>query len=830
MDAVKGLCTLLVGCVVMVVAVSGAAHSAQREEAVEQSDLVVFAGHPRLIVAGYRGPTIEDLQTTCRAAQMRGECERIGGRHILDNAMAYLLTGDAARASAVRQALMAGVRCGDGYEATPAGGYAIAYDWVWDSLTEADRQHIEANLAQCGKNIVTALHGNSAHLWHGFTSQAAALALIALAIDEHPERDVLRAEARQLFRQDALEAYETVGGAWPEGYNYERSHFFSGDPPYQYVIDALRAWNTAVERDSEGHASVYETIAAEEGDWLRGLALHVVYGTLSPAQDGGKLTLMRGGDLPTGQAYPNKQYRPFVDAIARAYDDGVLASWGRRLERDWPFVGGSGTYHPIHRYALPYTLPVGTSSAPLDRLPLGRIWSRRELGYVVSRSDWSDDGTVIAYRAGKWFTGHQHMDQGHIDVWRRGPLAVDAGVYAGWGSDHRESYYMRAVAHNTILVHRDGETFEGHRGAPEVNDDGQRIQTYNRRGCAQCMQSVAEWRENVGQGLHFEAGTIEAYESAEAPAGYTFVASDITSAYNSTRYSTPGVEPKIELAQRDLLFLRPSPLIVVDRVRTTAGSGRPRFVLHLPVRPEAAGLSVVEGSRDDGILVGAARTVTVTNEGGGEMRVSTLHPEASQITLIGGPNHRYWVDGANRVAGSSGKEGPPAEPGLWRMEVAPGLRESGGWLLVNVLDVTDAGVPASQVELMWLDVDAAAPMSALAVRFAARRGRRATVVMSGTVPRAALRYAELPGHGQLAGPLVLADLVPGETYTLGRDGDAVGKFTASPEGLATVALEFGTSASFGICPPPDGAGPAWRRLCGEGPPEQELVLLPMCVR
>ena len=141
--------------------------------------------------------------------------------------------------------------------------------------------------------------------------------------------------------------------------------------------------------------------------------------------------LRRGGDLPTGQACPNRQYRPFVDAIAVAYGDGVLAGWGSALEADRPFVGGSGTHHPIHRYALPYSLPFHLVVEPPDDLPRARIWGRDDLGYVLVRSDWTPHAITIGLRAGKWFADHQHMDQGHPDIWRRGPLAVDAGVYAG---------------------------------------------------------------------------------------------------------------------------------------------------------------------------------------------------------------------------------------------------------------------------------------------------------------------------------------------------------------------------------------------------------------
>jgi hypothetical protein len=161
---------------------------------------------------------------------------------------------------------------------------------------------------------------------------------------------------------------------------------------------------------------------------------------------------------------PLADFRRSMRRFARVYADPVLRRWGDELEEYWPLVGGEGTYHPIHRYSLPYNLPVDVPTAVPAPPPDARIWGREDLGYVITRSWWGSDETVVTYRAGKWFTGHQHMDQGHFDIWHRGPLLVDSGVYASWGSEHREAWYSRTVAHNTLLIHRDGETFEQHPG------------------------------------------------------------------------------------------------------------------------------------------------------------------------------------------------------------------------------------------------------------------------------------------------------------------------------------------------------------------------------
>jgi hypothetical protein len=807
---------------------------------VTAGSISVFPGHPRLILGGWRGVTADDLARACASPEMGGECQKIGGQHALDDAMRYVLSGDGAAAARVRGTLLAGLDCGDSYEQTPAGGYALAFDWLWPALSADDRRQVEGELAACGTAIVTSLRGNSPHLWHGFTSQAAALALVALALDDHPDRGTLQADAAELFRMQALQAYAVTGGAWPEGYSYLRTHFFSGDPPYQYVMDALRAWDSAVEQDSPDHASVFDTIAAEEGDWLRGLAYHVVYGTLAPATDGGKPTLLRGGDMPTGQMYPNRQVRPYVDSIARVTGDPVLKRWGQSLESYWPLVAGDGTYHPIHRYSLPYNLPIDVPDDATAEPSLGRIWGREDLGYVITRSSWGPGETVVTYGAGKWFTGHQHMDQGSFDVWHRGPLVVDSGVYANWGTEHREAYYMRTVAHNTLLVHREGETFEQHPAlAVAVNDDGQRVQTYNRRGCAQCIQSVDEWRANVGAGLHFEAGRIDAFEEG---AGFTAVESDLTAGYNSLNYATPGNDPKVASVQRDLVFIRPRLLLVLDRVQTLAGTDLPRFTLHFPTRPEvAAALDVQQGSADNGILWGRSSglTFTLANGAGGRLVGQTVVPEEAEATLIGGPDYRYWVDGANRAAGSQGLEGPPADPGAWRLEVAPAGRGNDDGptdtLLVHALWVGDADSPAARVRRLATAWDPAAPGHALALvapdAVPSELATDVLVVASGGVPRGTVRYAKVTGGAPRPALLVMLDAVPGARYAVAVGDQSRLMAAASAEGVLSAVVPLTTGLVVAACPAPADAGAAWQQACLGGPvPNPSLAYLPVATR
>lgn len=656
----------------------------------------VYPGHPRLIVGGYRGVSVTEMQTHCADAAFQDQCDNIGSQdHVNDQAMDYLLHNDAAAADSVIASLQSDTfTCS--YERSDVGGYALAYDWVYNAIGDQSvKNNIEDRLADCAMTLSDTLGSNGPHLWHGYTSDASALALVALSLDHDTRRDALLDAAQRLFRENALEAYAYVDGAWPEGISYFRSHFFSSDPPGQYVIDATRAWHSAVEQDDATYADIYDTIQHKEGDWLRQLGYFHIYHLLPPYPGRDTHSWSRYGDMPSSRPETSNQHRPYTDAIAGAYNDGYLQQIGAIIETDWGLVSGQGSYHRIHRYALPTNLDPTLAPASFTSLPTAAIFGRDTAGYVAMRSGWSDDAassgndTLIFYRAGDWFTGHQHMDQGHFEIWRNGPLALDAGVYADWGAEHREAYYIRTVAHNSLLVRQPGETFAYGYSTGDTNDGGQRVHTYT--GCAQCIQSLDEYRENLDDGKHFESGDITAFIHTGA---YDYVASDITAAYNATGYTYGTNTPKVSGVQRELAYLRPNVLLIFDRVRATNASYEKVWLLHSANKPQTNSETVVQGSADNGILT-SADDVFQVDAGTGRLFVQTLLPANATLRKIGGADYRYWSDGANRTGGASGYETGYAEPGLWRVEVVPSAAQLDDVFLhaLYITDTTGSAMP-----------------------------------------------------------------------------------------------------------------------------------------
>ncbi len=678
---VRCLLTLFV-CLFAFLAIESVAHPA------DAAQVMVYPGHPRLIVGGYRGLSVAQMQARCADPAFQNQCANIGDQsHVDDWAMDYLLHDDASAAANVVSRLQSdSFNCS--YERSNVGGYALAYDWVYNSIgSQATKDIIEDRLADCAVAISDTLGTNGPHFWHGYTSDASALALAALSLDHDARRAALLEAAQRLFRDNALDAYQYTDGAWPEGISYFRSHFFSSDPPGQYVIDAVRAWRSAVQQDDATYADIYDAIRYREGDWLRQMGYFHLYHLLPPYGDQTKHSWTRQGDMPSSRPETSNQHRPYTDAIAGAYDDGYLQQIGAIIQADWGLVSGQGSYHRIHRYALPTNLDLALAPATFDDLPTAAIFGRDTVGYVALRSDWADDAALIFYSAGDWFTGHQHMDQGHFEIWRNGPLALDSGVYADWGTAHRESYYIRTVAHNSLLVRQPGETFAYSYSAGNSNDGGQRVQTYT--GCAQCIQSLAEYQSNLGAGKHYEAGDITAFFHTD---NYDYVASDITPAYNSTTYTYGSNTPKVSIVQRELVYLRPNVLFVFDRVRSTDAAYEKAWLLHSSNKPQTTSETVVQGSADNGILTSSDDVFRV-DAGTGRLFVQTLLPANQTLRKIGGADYRYWSDGANRTGGASGYETGYAEPGLWRVEVVPGAAQTDD-VFLHALYITSTNASA----------------------------------------------------------------------------------------------------------------------------------------
>ncbi len=565
--------------------------------------------------------------------------------------------------------------------------FALAYDWLYEhpAMTPGARAAIEHKLADRLESELAKLDGQYMALWHGRNQAANNAMIAALAIGDRPRyRDLLRRATAHYA--DSLRALAHTE-AWPEGASY---WIYNRAGPYALAADCfMTAFGT---------------------DALDGLAIREIMKRI------GYWQIYQFGPNETFEAYGDSQgslrlgatgwWELTTDYFARlSGDPGVMAGADYIRNRS-PIPYGKRpyywyvalTYDPVARPANDDYDPVRPELWMRENFPQAMLFGRNSMGLVFFRGRWGDpDETYAVFHAGDYFTHHEHYDVGHFGIQKGGWLAPRTGLMApGYTSDHRLGYMTQTVSANSLLVLAPGETSSylawrgGGRGWAWLSG-GQRAIRPTGFLCA----NFGHFRELLHSGPHLKRADIAAFESV--PGLYDYVAANITAAYNSTVYAEPEREPKVALATRSFLYLRPlDAFVVYDRIETTRADYLPKFLLHHLDKPHTESERLLAGnSPDDGILETPDRLL-VSQRGRGRLEHRVLLPEPARVLKIGGPNHYAYVEhtgtqadgftGRNLATGLERRNLGPTFAGEWRTEVEPA--ESGTSVrFLNVLAV-----------------------------------------------------------------------------------------------------------------------------------------------
>ena len=204
------------------------------------------------------------------------------------------------------------------------------------------------------------------------------------------------------------------------------------------------------------------------------------------------------------------------------------------------------------------------------------------------------------------------------------------------------------------------------------------------------LQSVADWQQNLGSGAHLEGANLLSYDHVAGD--YTYLASDLTPAYNNTSYDETGEGGKVSSVLRSLVYLHQEDrLVLFDRVSSTEPGFKKKWLLHTVNKPDMSNLKVVVGSAENGILQSNASIVRVRN-GEGRLQIQRVLPENATIRLVGGKDYQFYVeadgddsalDGVNFSGGAAFK--PWFDIGSWRVEVQPTREQTDDEFLISLL-------------------------------------------------------------------------------------------------------------------------------------------------
>jgi len=602
--------------------------------------MVVRASHPRIWLDDERVAWLK-VKTKGQSA---ADLVAFAGPTAPGHALASLASGDPAP-------------CHDAFsmkrpDNAPLHHVALLYDWCHAHLSADEKKQLRALLVPRMEEEM-----KNGRLWRSFhnAGHTAALELTLSALALYGDDPI--AERALAFLKpeldDMLSVFEELfpDGEWAEGSDYARHASHHG-------FRTFLALKTATNIDLVTSSKHFRNVASS-----------IFYAT-----------------KPNGLMFPGDDNDwPFLTSwdrmallmSASTYRDGHAQWFLRYITR--PSFGLVDRDRWAELLWRDTTIP----ETPLDDLPLAKHF--RGKGIVMARSGWSfgDESrdTWLAFTNGDYFGDHDHYDVNAFQISRgNGDLAIDSGRYDDdWGivgqpakmmRSQLFNYYQRTIAHNTMLVYDPNEHFP----SGLLNDGGQRwllARGKNRNVPEDWSQGVfpsddgtgtCDWTTNPGR---WERGDIVAYQATK---DFVFVRGDGTKAY---------APEKLSSFVRDLVFVRPSLVVVFDHVVATKPSFEKAWLLHSVERPEIA---------DDG-------SSFELHDGNARLFGLPILPETRRLVRVGGMGSEFLVQGVRYRAGPESEVAPSAlhegeRPGAWRIEERPTAAQADDWF-ANVMLLTE---------------------------------------------------------------------------------------------------------------------------------------------
>lgn len=509
---------------------------------------------------------------------------------------------------------------------------ALVYDWCYPLLTDEDRTA-----------VIVAMKVLAAHQEVGYPPVRLS-AVTSHGSEYELERDQLAAGIA-VYDEDP-ELFELAAGRFAAEYVPARNFFYRSGRYHQG--DSYQGARFAPEMCA---AALFDRMGGDAGFVPE--QEDVVTGWIHQRRPDGQL--MRDGDTYLANYHPPGRYWSGGYTIVSMLLS--VALFGNGAHQDHLLAQMEHGYQPGPELAVWFCLFLDPTveRRPAALLPRTRF-DREPLAAMIARTDW-DDGpdadTVIAQAVfgGYQFNNHMHLDAGAFQIYHRGALALDSGIYegrdGGWGSAHDINYNKRTIAHNALVIRDPDERFTW-RGTPVSNDGGQRFP-----GGGEEPRTLEELLDPARQHRNARSVSTWAGPDPHRPV-FSLIAGDLTPAYG----------PKVRRVTRSAVFVdlrspgRPAALLVRDSVATADPAFATAFLLHSREEPRVDGSEVVVARTDppyDGVL-----------------RMTTLLPAEATITTVGGPGREYEVDGVdypNRTP-----EDSTVDPGAWRVEVEPATR------------------------------------------------------------------------------------------------------------------------------------------------------------
>ena len=526
---------------------------------------------------------------------------------------------------------------------------AVVYDWCYGLIAPAEKKSLIAIMESLAADMEVKwpLLAQGSVTGHGVEAQVARdiLACGIAVYDENPE--IYRRAAGRIFAEFIP----------AQNYTYQSGHHHQGSAygPYRFQWEIY----LTLIYDRMGYPNVTGRLQSR-------MPYYWIYTRRPDGQ------LFREGDdfLEATNTFGPYWVFPDLAYLAGYCKDPLLMGEALRQGYMHDFDVHSRFGHtPV--YDLLLIDPCVSPDYNLSSLPLTAYFPY-PFGGMVARTGWENGSTSHTAVAEmkiveRLYNNHQHLDAGAFQLYYKGPLAIESGIYAGtegaYGCDHFINYYQRTIAHNCMLVYNPDEVFTWQR-RPVVNDGGQ------------------QWARGGAEPSSLEALTNDEYKKGEVLAhafgpnplkpDYSYLKGDLTNAYTD----------KVKNHQRSFVFLNlynlqvPAALIVYDHIEASNSEFRKTWLLHCVQEPA---------------FNGNVCTVVRNEKGYSGKLVNTVLlplPQNTNLTKVGGPGNEFSVGGINypqRIRNDDNW----SDGAAWRIELSP-KTPSETDVFLNVMQVTDA--------------------------------------------------------------------------------------------------------------------------------------------
>lgn len=505
---------------------------------------------------------------------------------------------------------------------------AEVYDWCYDLMTD----EIKAAFVAACESIVTpgmemgfppakqeqpiSGHGSEGQVLRDW------LAFAIATYDEYP--DIYEFVAGEIFDKFVpVRDYYYKSGAIHQGSNYG---------PYRFNFDLWSAW---LFKRMSGEMIYDESMAK------------VMYAFIYGLRPDGEL--LRVGDDSNERRLPYDMidYKITSFYAANLFGDEVIKGESKRLLDDYSaIIWCNNTLTPA-QYLIFNDTELKTK--PLSELPL-TYYMGSPLGETITRTGWdinhSDDILVMMKIGEHNGMNHDHLDSGNFQIYYKGILASESGVYDLYFTPEDKNYNKTTVAHNCLLIFDPDEDTSG-----RANCGGERY--------VDLTGNLDLWLNDK----KYRFGKVTAHEETDT---HVILTGDITLAYTN----------KVSEVLRSMTFIptgdaeMPGIFAVYDRVTAANASFKKTFQLHMQTEPEVDG-----------------NTTVITNKGG-KLVNQTLLPNDAVITKVGGEGNEFNINGVNYPSTMMKDENNSLEAGWGRVEISP-VAENLSDSFLNVMYVTD---------------------------------------------------------------------------------------------------------------------------------------------